>query len=104
MEEQKQKTEEGQRPQVGFQVCTPGLSVVYILPLGIKGLPQQHLSHPERERKGQREGGTKTERRKTPKCTLNTSMKRLAVYVHLFLFLNYSVELFRQLFSTTFLL
>lgn len=61
MEEWEQEnTEEGQRPQVGFQACTPGLSVVYILPLGIKGLPQQHLSHPEKRKKeGQKEGGTK---------------------------------------------
>lgn len=60
MEEREQEnTEEGQRPQAGFQACTPGLSVVYILPLGIKGLPQQHLSHPERRKEGAERGRNK---------------------------------------------
>lgn len=87
-----------------FQVCTLGLSVVYTLLLGIKGPPQQHLSHPERERKGQKKGGTKIWRHKILKYILNTSTKRPMVCAHLFLFLNFLVELFREVFSTSFLL
>lgn len=103
MEEREQEnTEEGQEPQVGFQACTPGLSVAYILPLRIKGLQQQHLSHPERRK----EGGRKREEQgyrdirlsRVPEILSLKDLQFMGTY-----FPEYLVELFREVFSTTFL-